>query len=610
MIIRHLSIENFRGIKTLEWKPNAGLNCLVGPGDSAKTTILDAIELGLSPRWNEGFDDVEFYKADVSNPVKIIVTVAGVPDKLLIESKFGRFKRGWTDEGEIRDEPDDDDEVVLSVRLIVDESLEPQWHVVTDRPGGEVRISHLDRERLGVARLGAYIDRHLSWSRGSALSGLTDDKDNLPGVLADAGRQTRKAIAGAALTGPEGAATKAQVLAEAVGVSPADSFVPGLDTQRISISQGAVSLHDGEIPVRRAGLGTRRLVTFAIQSELMNRGSALLIDEIEHGLEPHRIRRLLDLLRERSEKGTEEQIILTTHSPVVVVELDAGMLWTVGNIEGTVTLSSTDDDLQDILRAAPEAFLGKRVLVCEGRTEVGFLRALDQCWVGQGDKSFGYHGVVPVDGGGSSAEVRARNLANQGYTVAYLCDSDVDLKDKPALTSAGVKVVQWDDGLAIEQRIARDLPWDGLLEVIALAEETWSEASVHSTVSTWYQPGLSFGSASWQDSSQLREAIGKAAMGKRKNGEKSGSKSWFKTIGLGQKLGELVAQDHLGRRAAWAPETEADQFSGGTTREKAPNTVCAGPHYVLRAGVFGVVLAFEAVEGLLGPGLEAQTAGD
>jgi hypothetical protein len=46
--IRSLRIEYFRGIERLEWKPAAGLNLIVGPGDSCKSTVLEAISVVLA----------------------------------------------------------------------------------------------------------------------------------------------------------------------------------------------------------------------------------------------------------------------------------------------------------------------------------------------------------------------------------------------------------------------------------------------------------------------------------------------------------------------------------------------------------------------------------
>jgi predicted ATP-dependent endonuclease of OLD family len=44
-LIRHIRIQNFRGIHKFDWFPSDRVNCLIGPGDSGKTTVLDAIDL-------------------------------------------------------------------------------------------------------------------------------------------------------------------------------------------------------------------------------------------------------------------------------------------------------------------------------------------------------------------------------------------------------------------------------------------------------------------------------------------------------------------------------------------------------------------------------------
>jgi len=48
--IRKVEIRNFRSIRALDWLPSPGINCLIGPGDSGKSTILDAIDLCLGAR--------------------------------------------------------------------------------------------------------------------------------------------------------------------------------------------------------------------------------------------------------------------------------------------------------------------------------------------------------------------------------------------------------------------------------------------------------------------------------------------------------------------------------------------------------------------------------
>jgi DNA replication protein DnaC len=41
--IRKIEVSNFRALKAFSWLPSAGINCLIGPGDTGKSAILAAI---------------------------------------------------------------------------------------------------------------------------------------------------------------------------------------------------------------------------------------------------------------------------------------------------------------------------------------------------------------------------------------------------------------------------------------------------------------------------------------------------------------------------------------------------------------------------------------
>lgn len=60
--VRHLEIQNFRSIQAFNWAPANGVNCLIGPGDSGKSTILDAIDLCLGARRSAPFGDTDFLR--------------------------------------------------------------------------------------------------------------------------------------------------------------------------------------------------------------------------------------------------------------------------------------------------------------------------------------------------------------------------------------------------------------------------------------------------------------------------------------------------------------------------------------------------------------------
>jgi len=81
-IIKLIEIKNFRGIRELQWAPTPGINCLVGPGDSGKSTILTAIDFCLTARRHLQFSDSDFFNADVNQEIFIQVTIGNLTDAL------------------------------------------------------------------------------------------------------------------------------------------------------------------------------------------------------------------------------------------------------------------------------------------------------------------------------------------------------------------------------------------------------------------------------------------------------------------------------------------------------------------------------------------------
>jgi len=65
-----------------------------------------------------------------------------------------------------------------------------------------------------------------------------------------------------------------------------------LDLASINLKVGGLTLHDGDMPLRQLGLGSRRMLLCGIQQMGLEEGHITLFDEVEFGLEPHRITRL------------------------------------------------------------------------------------------------------------------------------------------------------------------------------------------------------------------------------------------------------------------------------------------------------------------------------
>jgi hypothetical protein len=196
MRLRRLEISNYRGIRHLLCCVNTPFLCLVGPGDSTKTTVLDALGHVLSPRYNITFTDADFYGCDTSQPIVIEAVITELPDKLIEERAHGKNRSGINAAGELHHDPIDQDgvEECLIIRLTVDQSLEPVWEVVRPGDEGGDRITAAERAHLGFFRIGEHSDPHLRWGRSSALTSLTSSKTEATHAVVEAQRHARRAV--------------------------------------------------------------------------------------------------------------------------------------------------------------------------------------------------------------------------------------------------------------------------------------------------------------------------------------------------------------------------------------------------------------------------------
>jgi putative ATP-dependent endonuclease of OLD family len=542
MRLRRLEIENFRGVRSLDWRRVADTTALVGPGDSTKSTILEAIERVLSPKWNISFDDTDFWDLDATKVIQIRATLTNLAPSFYRDTKFGLVLHAFdaTQGMATKAIGDEGEEYALVVELRVDARLEPTWSVV-DADGAKHAFSARDREALGMVRVGGYVDQHLGWSRGSVLTRLTESGDAVGAVLAEATRQARAGLKTESLDKLTATAQKVEALAKNLGVALRNRLVPHLDASSLSVATGALSLHDGKVPARRAGLGTRRLLAIAMQREAAAQSGLTIVDEFEHGLEPHRIRRLLRVLRGRAPEGrglAEGQLILTTHSPTVLSELEAlEVSVTRSDADGAVTVQSLPDAVAYVLARTPEALLTRKIIVTEGATEMGLCEALDEAWTTKTGASFGYLGVSVVDGeGGTQPATMAGHLSTLGYEVALLVDSDAKAKTSKA---AGATVLAWADGLCTEERLAIDLPEAAILQMAVVADE-YGGRGVREALADQLKVSRSAlkegDPASWLNAAGIaafRKAFG--AVAKKEN------QAWFKSRDQGALLGRLIA---------------------------------------------------------------------
>lgn len=484
--IRKIEINNFRGIKALTWRPSPGINCLIGPGDSGKSSIIDAIDFCLGARRNLQFTDADFHHLDVASPISISVTIGELDDALKSMETYGLFVRGFdSSTGVVEDEPEKDIETVLTLNLTVTTDLEPAWTLISDRAAAQNQSRNLswgDRVRLAPTRVGAVTDFNLGWRRGSVLNRLSEERPDASAALAKAAREARAAF------GDEADKQLGETLAIVAGTAkelgiPVGEHVKAmLDAHSVTFSGGTISLHDEDgIPLRGLGIGSTRLLIAGLLRKAAAQSTIVLIDELEHGLEPHRIIRFLGSLGAK-EPVPPLQAFVTTHSPVALRELSGDQLHVVraGGEKHQVLNVGTADEVQSTIRLYPDAFLAPSVIICEGASEVGLVRGIDQYWSANGYTAMTALGVALVDCGGGDSDRpfhRAAAFGALGYRVAVIRDDDKKPTEgvENEFKEKGGLVIAWRDGRALEDELFASLSVAGVEGLVKRATELHGE---------------------------------------------------------------------------------------------------------------------------------------
>lgn len=535
--IYSLSISNFRGIN--KFKQTFQFNdfvCIIGRGDSGKTSILDAIDLVLSSNWKVTFFDNDFHNSNIEKPIEIIATLYDLPESILVENKFGLYLRGIDKSiNRINDQIDQNDIPALTIKLIVDKNLEPIWYVTNDREQEDLEIKSRDRKKLNTFYISDYIDRHFSWSQGSPLHSILKAEDsqiNASGLLLKTIREAKEKIDNNNFTELDGLVTKLQIQASKFGLDLSDINTT-IDFRDIAFKEGKINLHEDSVPLRLKGKGSKRLLSIAIQLELfqLNNGGILLIDEIEQGLEPDRVQNLVRVLK----NDTINQVFVTTHSRDVIVELNATDIFKLS--KNSNLLYNFELSAQGQLRGNPEAFFANKIILCEGATEVGIVRGINKYHYENNNFIFSTKGVRYADCGGDSKIMKyLMAFLKKEYDLLIFCDSDNDnnssvKKLKEAASKHSIPLIECESGNSIENQIFNDLNYPSVKRILELDLLESAEA-LNESIKSKYKREYN---DDWDDdilendSKKIRNILGKV----------SNKNSWFKRVDLSESVGQI-----------------------------------------------------------------------
>ena len=508
---------------------------------------MEAISYVLTSHRYINFYDSDFLNCNSNNTIEIEATLLDLPKEII--SKYGDYIRCIVDNEVIDDlasiEAENAPEA-LTIKLTVYNDLEPSWTVFCQRALEPRAISAVDRSKLNVLYVTDYNDRQFSLNKGtplySMLKSLSDGEIFNENIVLEVIREAKGKID----TSIAGAFDKlsARLTGEAkiLGLELKD-LKTSLDQRDITINQNRITLHDGELPLRLKGRGSKRLLSIAIQLAILDESSIILIDEVEYGLEPDRVQHLVNTLISKDNC----QVIITTHSSNVITELPCDNLHILRGLEGEKYLLPIKVEMQALVRSNPDAFFAKKVVVCEGATEIGIIRAWNKNRIKNRKLSMTYLGVRYADGAGSQMVERAQGFDALEYDTVLVCDSDIDDKDngkiadeKRIFNTNGQKVFDCQKGLSIEEQVFYDVSWECVKKLICLhicidrenPDKNTTMQSVFQSVSskvgnidvlTWLD----------NDSIEIRAALG--AISKKND--------WYKNITDGERFGDLIISD-------------------------------------------------------------------
>lgn len=489
-----MDIENFRGVSAgrVEFYGHA---LLVGPNNSCKSTVLEALDLALNPERGSGsnvVDEHDFHRgayrpmpdalqAQIGPTPAIGITVTLGS---LTEAEFVRFRSHvelWNkeygrvctlEEAEAEAPTPIRDDYVLRIKFnAAYEADEDEFETETVFLSPEgleqsfTKVSRSDKRAIGFLYLRALrtARRAASLQRGSLLDVLMN--------LADAKPRFWEALRSGVGTLGETASADPNVRAilddlervlgrylprPSVGAGPSSRLNISRLTRedlRVVMTFFLASMESGHLlPFDRLGSGMTNILVLALLTLIAERKENVIfaMEEPEIALGPTVQRRIIDNL-----KSAATQALVTSHSPYVaeqmlpdqIVVLRRGVGGSLSSRAARATAGVKERVLrQDFRQKFAEGLVGSAVVIVEGVTEIYALPAASNVLAevsGTAYRSLDLMGVVPVPAGGDGELAKVASFfSGAGIDTFIFCDKLNDPATRAAVQAAAKDVYE------------------------------------------------------------------------------------------------------------------------------------------------------------------------
>jgi putative ATP-dependent endonuclease of OLD family len=538
--IYSLTIEHFRGIESLSWRPVRGANVILGGGDVGKTTILDAVGLLLSPTNSVSLSDTDYYDRDVKSGFGIEAIVSLPPASGIDHQTKASWPWLWSGDQAVVPSMEAEEatqgEPVYRFRVRGTEELDVVYEIIQPDNTADTLPVTL-RRAIGLVRLSGdeRNDRDLRLVQGSALDRLLSDKTLRARLSAELAKKDIRS---------ELSDTAKQVLIDLDLAFRGEGLPDGLDlaltgSQGLSIAAliGLTARQRGiQLPLASWGAGTRRLAALAIAEQSQGDYPITIVDEVERGLEPYRQRRLMETLQE-----SKSQAFITTHSPSAISAASKACLWYVDHASKIAVLDPAKTARHR--RSDPEAFLARLTVVAEGATELGFISHLLEKAIGSPLTTYGIH---VSDGGGHESTLELlEGLAAGGLRFGGVADNEEGkhpTRWQRIEEKLGRLLFRWQFG-SVESNVIDTLPEEKLEALLIDPAGDKTGARLRTLAERLGVDDKRFQNVREKAGNGLKALILEAALGKvpddkasEKKHYQAHSQQWFKSVSGGREL--------------------------------------------------------------------------
>jgi putative ATP-dependent endonuclease of OLD family len=383
MYLKSIEINNFRKLKQAKAYFNSGLNLIVGPNDSGKTAIIDAIRFVLkqivddySKIIQDDFNEsskaininIVFSFDDCHEEQERIDQLSLFAEYLFFDSEFGPELRVWysikNSESDIRF-PNFKVGPTKEVAVDMDARCRENLKVVYLRP---LRDAESELRARPGSRISRILNKHedIINHEDELIQFLKNFKtDSEEFFKTGHGKNIREEVDRLLKSFDEQGSSEGKEIV----FGPTEGLNSLKTLERLALYYDNIS---------RPGLGTLNMIFIAAELLHLNTQKVpklLLVEEIEAHLHPQRQLKIIKALQEESGKGV--QMILTTHSPNLssVVGVECLNMCYEGSIyslaEGKTALSKEDylylGRFLDVTKA--NLFFTQGIILVEGPTE-------------------------------------------------------------------------------------------------------------------------------------------------------------------------------------------------------------------------------------------------